>query len=283
MNISLSELLKNIDSENLKLSRRIIANIKHIQYEDTIFRSESILLSKSEQQKFHQMLLRAVNGEPLSKIIGKKYFWKHEFIIDENVLDPRPETELIIESVINHFDIKSSLRFLDMGTGSGCILLSLLSEFKNSSGIGVDISAKAINIAEKNREALRIDDHRVSFFNIDWNKCIKNIPQDIDIIVSNPPYIRRDEISSLDVAVRNYDPIIALDGGDDGLQKYREISLFAKKIFSTAAKTHKTQYVFLEVGYDQAIAVKNILHESGFQNISFIKDLGGINRVVIAH
>lgn len=291
------ELLAVIDLKNLKNARKIIADIKNISYENVVFSSKNVFLDTIELQKFSNMFARLNQGEPISKIIGKKGFWKHEFFVDENVLDPRPETELIIESVLARFadNMELPLRFLDIGTGSGCILLSLLSEFKNAMGIGIDISKKAIAIAKKNKEKLEM--YRATFINIGWNEILNadnnitnadrkvmdmNIDMNIDVIVSNPPYICTDEIKSLDENVRKYDPKIALDGGIDGLEKYREITIVAKEILQKSNAQNKNKYIFLEVGYNQADDVKNLLKKNNFKNIVSEKDLNGIDRVVIA-
>lgn len=274
-------LLQLIDLKNLKNVRKIIADIKNISYEEVVFASKSIFLNEIELRKFSKMLARLEQGEPVSKIIGRRGFWKHEFVVDKNVLDPRPETELIIESVLARFvDMALPLRFLDIGTGSGCILLSLLSEFKNATGIGIDISKRAIAIAEKNKEKLGID--RATFVNVGWNEVLNSddISTDIDIIVSNPPYICTGEIRSLSESVRKYDPRIALDGGVDGLEKYNEIAVIAKEVLKKSRAQDK--YIFLEVGYNQANDVKNILEKNDFKNIFSEKDLSGIDRVIVA-
>ena len=199
-------------------------------------------------------------------------------------MDPRPETELIIEEVIAQFNnINESFNFLDIGAGSGCILLSILSELKKSNGIGIDISKSAIDVAEKNKNKLKIKN--ATFLNISWNEIFSFLERkeiNIDVIVSNPPYIRTADIDFLDENVKNFDPHIALDGGEDGLSAYKEICYVAKNILRKNQKRTEEKYIFLEVGYDQAEYVKKILEENEFFNIAFSKDLSGINRVVIA-
>lgn len=280
------DLLKNATPNNIRDIRKIIAHIKNISYEQVLFFSEKIELNDDEIQNFYEFLSRYNRHEPISKIIGKKDFWKHTFFVDGNVLDPRLETELIIEEILARFNADKSFNFLDIGTGSGCILLSILSEFKKSKGIGIDISKNAIEVAERNKNELEIDN--ATFLNISWNEifsCSKIRDMDIDIIVSNPPYIRTADINFLDENVKNFDPRIALDGGTDGLVAYKEICCIAKNLLRKnrkSKKSKKEKYIFLEVGYDQAEDVKNILEENGFSNVSFSKDLSGINRVVIA-
>lgn len=278
------DLLKNvIPSNNIQDIRKIIACVKNTSYENVIFSPEKIELSDNEIQNFYEFLSRYKKHEPISKIIGKKEFWKHTFFINSDVLDPRPETELIIEEVIARFNTNESFNFLDIGTGSGCILLSILSEFKKSNGIGIDISKNAIDIAAKNKDKLKIEN--ATFLNIGWNEVFSFLERkdiDIDIIVSNPPYICTSDIDFLDENVKNFDPRIALDGGKDGLNAYREICYVAKNILRKNQKRTEEKYIFLEIGYNQTRDVKNILEENGFFNIVFSKDLSGINRVVIA-
>jgi release factor glutamine methyltransferase len=276
-----------IEEKFIKLA---IAKIKDSRYENLNGRSDKMFLSKlnycgdldkDEQALLQNMLARYRKNEPVSKIINCKSFWKHDFFVNENVLDPRPETELIIETMLKRFDKNAALRFLDIGTGSGCILLSLLWEFKNAMGIGIDVSAKAIQVAEQNKSALKVNN--AAFLNIDWNELsreilTRSVPFDgvVDIIVSNPPYVRSSDVELLDDNVKNYDPILALDGGKDGLSAYREIIKIAKEILA------KNGSIFFEVGYDQANDVKKILTNNGFENIRCEKDLSGIDRVVFA-
>jgi release factor glutamine methyltransferase len=264
-----------------KCARLIIAKIKNLRYEDVLLSPKKIFLDDREQALFRGMLARYRKNEPISKIIGRRSFWKHDFFVNENVLDPRPETELIIEMVLTRFAKSAPLRFLDIGTGSGCILLSLLSEFRNAVGLGVDISQGAIQVAERNRNTLEIADRAV-FLPIDWNKLNTAILMEnvqfggaVDVIVSNPPYIKSSDIALLDDNVKNYDPIIAIDGGEDGLTAYREISAITKEILVA----HGT--IFLEVGYNQADDVKKILINNGFSDVHSEKDLNGIDRVVV--
>lgn len=275
------DLLKDIMPNNIRDIRRIIAYIKNISYEKIMFFPEKIELNESEIQNFFEFLSRYEQHEPISKIIGEKSFWKHNFFVNSNVLDPRPETEMIIEEIIKCFDTDSSLNFLDIGTGGGCILLSILFELKKSKGIGIDISKKAIDVAEKNKKKMNIEN--ATFLNIAWDEIFScSDIKDIDIIVSNPPYIRTADINSLDESVKNYDPIIALDGGIDGLFAYREICCIAKNLLRKNRKNQIEKYIFLEIGYGQARDVKNILEKNEFFDISFLNDLAGINRIAIA-
>ncbi len=265
-------ILEKIDI-SMRDARLLIAKIKNITYEKIVFAPEEICLNNEEQSLFSSMLLRYKNNEPISKIINKKSFWKHDFFINYDVLDPRPETELIIDSILSRISKESIIKFLDIGTGSGCILLSLLYEYPNSVGLGIDISKKTIEIAEYNKNVMNIKN--ADFLNIGWNDLEIAFNEKFDIIVSNPPYIKSCDIKLLDENVKNYDPLVSLDGGNDGLNSYKEIAKISKNILS------KNGIIFLEVGYDQAKDVKTIFSHYGFTNFEIIKDFNDINRIVI--
>lgn len=283
--ITAFELLKNVPQEAVRDVRRILAHVKNLPYESLIFSSENVTLDQKEQQKFEGLLERYRQSEPVSKIIGCKSFWKHEFLVSAAVLDPRPETELIIESVLKYYCKVAPKKILDIGTGSGCILLSLLLEFEGACGIGIDISRDALEVAEKNRSKLGIRESRVQLLNVGWNDLLKYQEElrDIDLIVSNPPYIRTSDLEGLNERVRKYDPRIALNGGADGLDAYRGICTVAKEIFGEyqQGECGAIGRMFLEIGYDQAESVMKILKNSGFTRVEKAKDLAGIDRVLI--
>ena len=215
----------------------------------------------------YKIIKRQKMGEPLSKILGHRGFWRGDFIVDENVLDPRADSETLIQAVLEKFpDKNQSLRILDFGTGSGCLLISLLMEYKKAKGVGVDISPKALQIAQKNtlKNGVRAD-----FVCADMG----NLPQDIgdfDIVISNPPYIPTQEIETLDKNVKDYDPLLALDGGKDGLKFYRII-----------AENTSAPVVFLEIGKGQEKEVQEIFEEKNWCFGGAKKDFGGIVRVMI--
>ncbi|MDR2526604.1 MAG: peptide chain release factor N(5)-glutamine methyltransferase [Rickettsiales bacterium] len=216
---------------------------------------------------FVKLLLRRLNGEPIANIIGKKAFWDDVFFVDENVLTPRPDSETIIESVMSHYkDFDEKLDILDLGTGSGCLILTLLKIYKNSNGVGIDISDKALNVAKKNGEYF----NNVFFLKNNWNE---NFDRKFDIIVSNPPYIPTNEIKKLPPEVKTYNPIISLDGGIDGLNCYRYLAMNLKKNMKEKTK------VFLEIGKGQKKDVIEIFDEYKFCEVK--KDYGNISRVVI--
>lgn len=215
-------------------------------------------------------------GMPLSKLYGETEFWGLPFSVNQHVLDPRPETELIIELALQRFPKDAPLDILDIGTGSGCIILSLLSEFPNARGVAIDISQEALSVARENAKNLNLDS-RVNFIHGEWTRPVN---QKFDLVVSNPPYIESKVIPNLEKNVRNHDPILALDGGEDGLQAYKEI-------FSDLFRILKTDGLGLfEIGFDQKESVvkiaEGIAGKSRIRVKSVHVDYAGNQRVVEA-
>ena len=207
---------------------------------------------------------------PLQHIIGKANFMGIDFFVNENVLIPRFDTENLVEKVL---PICEGKRVLDMCTGSGCIVLTLAKLGKVKNAVGVDISEKALEVANKNKEMLSLNN--ISFLKSDLFEMVKE-EERFDIIVSNPPYIPTAEIDKLMVEVKNHDPYIALDGKEDGLFFYRRISKDAKKHLENGGM------LALEIGYDQGESVPAILGKDGYKDIKVYKDLSGLDRVVTA-
>lgn len=215
-------------------------------------------------------------GEPLSKILGEKGFYKYIFKTSKDVLDPRADSETLVESVLKYFtDKNESIKILDIGTGSGCLLISSIMEYSNAVGIGIDKSAKALKIAQENADKIA-SDKTLSFIQKDFmlSDWCNELPQ-FDIIISNPPYIKTSEINTLDVEVKQYDPVLALDGGYDGLNAYRQLAQTLMKI------CHANTKVFFEIGQGQENDVINLMHANGFSLLDMEKDLNGIIRVLI--
>ena len=199
--------------------------------------------------------------------MGHRGFWKGDFIVDENVLDPRADSETLIQAVLEKFpDKNQSIRILDLGTGSGCLLISLLMEYPNATGIGVDISEKALEIAKKNTLKNGVKAEFILSDMANLPKALRNF----DIVISNPPYIPKKDIEGLDKNVREYDPILALDGGEDGLYFYRIIADIAP------APT-----LFVEIGIGQESQVQKIFKNQNWYLWDTKKDFGGITRVLI--
>ncbi len=231
-------------------------------------------ISSDDYLKYIHLIERRLKFEPIAYIIGSKDFWKQKYTINNNVLIPRPETELIIELLLKKLKdkIDSKLHVLDLGTGSGCIILSLLSELKFSTGIGIDISEKALNIAKLNAKKFNLNE-RVNFKISNWFDNLENTDK-FDIIISNPPYIPIDEWKNLDPNVLNFEPKGALTDNHDGLENYRIIANSTKKFLK------KDGLIVLEMGFGQSKEIKEMFCAKGYE-IEIFKDLQSIDRIAI--
>jgi release factor glutamine methyltransferase len=254
-----------LDSEIL-LSSSIKRDKKHI------ILNPKELLNPEELDKFKSLIERRKKGEPIAYLINKKEFWKDEFFVNKDVLIPRPDTELIIEQVLKIYSKDVQLQVLDIGTGSGCILLSILKERPSFYGTGIDISKKSINISKFNAKQLNLM-NKVKFFysSVDNFKIGK-----YDLIVSNPPYIETLNLKYLEKDVVNFEPKLALSGGFDGFSKIRKV------INKTRTLIKKKGKFILEIGYNQKNKVKKILKEEGFYVNTTIKDYGNNDRCIIS-
>jgi release factor glutamine methyltransferase len=227
-------------------------------------------LTAPQAQHFEHLKKRLDNGEPITKILGQRSFWKDDFITTPNVLDPRPDSETLITAVLSHYpDQNAPYRLLDLGTGSGCLLLSLMGEYPNACGVGVDISAEALAVATANGERLGRCPHWIQG---NWGESLKG---PFDIIISNPPYIPTEVCHTLDVSVRVFDPWMALDGGADGLGPYRVLMPQLKSLLAPAGMA------FLEIGATQAESVSALAKKNGLKIHSIEKDLENRDRCVI--
>lgn len=235
----------------------------------------NFLLDQEHQSIFFELIRRRSKSEPVSKIIGYKEFYGYKFLVNQNVLDPRPDSETLIELIIEYFknhndDTNVSKKFLEMFTGSGCLAITTLKQFNNFTAIASDISSKAISIAKKNANINQVL-NRVDFVESDnFNK----ISGEFDFFIANPPYIATSEIKDLQQDARDYEPLISLDGGFDGLDFYR---IIAKKVGNFLKKNSP---IFLEIGHDQFADVNKIFIDNGFVLKNFKKDLSGIKRAL---
>ncbi len=230
-------------------------------------------ISTEQREKALAMLQRRITHEPLDKIIGQREFYKSVFKVNKNVLSPRADTEILVESALELIPQEQDFHILDLGTGSGCILLSLLKERSNCKGTGVDASKEALDIAKENMQNLHLTS-QATFLYKSWTD--ENfVTETFDMIVSNPPYIPTKEIEMLEKDVKDYDPLSALDGGEDGLECYRQIAKVTPLILKPNG------YILLEVGYNQAKAVADIFMAHGLTLAKVIPDLSNINRCVI--
>mgnify|MGYP005695679595 FL=1 len=254
-----------LDSEIL-LSNSIKRDKKHI-----ILNPKEILNSE-QLVKFKSLIERRKKGEPIAYLINKKEFWKDEFFVNKDVLIPRPDSELIIEQVLKIYSKDDQLQVLDIGTGSGCILLSILKERSNFYGTGIDISKKSINVSKFNAKQLNLT-NRVKFF----HSSVDNFNNGkYDIIVSNPPYIEQLSLKYLEKDVVNFEPKLALSGGFDGFSKIRKV------INKASILIKKNGKFILEIGFNQKNKVIKILKEEGFYVNKAIKDYGNNDRCIIS-
>ena len=229
------------------------------------------MISKKNVVKFKKLIKRRSEHEPIAYIIKEKEFWSKKFFVDKNILIPRPETELLVQKLVDLYKEKK-IFILDIGTGSGCILISLLSELKKANGVGIDISKKSIYVAKKNASK-----HKM-FANIKfYNKSLENLfNQNFDLIVSNPPYIKRKDLKNLSEDIKKYEPKIALDGGNDGLDVIKKVIYKAKDILKIKGT------LALEIGNGQFKKVSEILIKNNFKIEHIISDYKNNIRSLVA-
>ena len=220
---------------------------------------------------FYDLIKTRSKGKPIAYLVGKKEFWKYEFKISEKVLIPRPDTELIVDQALKIVKYKSNLKVLDIGVGSGCILLSILKEKKDFFGVGIDKSKKCLDVCNINALNLNVK-NRVKLFNFNIDNF--NYGK-YDIIISNPPYIEKLKIKYLDRDVRNFEPKLALSGGLDGISEIRKVVRKSSELIKRNGK------LFLEIGFDQKNKVKKILKKNGFILNKVLKDLAKNDRCIV--
>lgn len=247
-----------------------------INREKLLLSYEEEVTAEDAEKNFGELIERRAARIPLQHIIGTADFMGLEFKVDENVLVPRFDTEILVEEALK--SINDGDRILDMCTGSGCILVSLLKFSNNCHGVGVDLSPKALEIARKNAEVILHDreDVSIDFVQSDMFDNLSLTQENFDMIVSNPPYIETEEIEKLEPEVRLHDPVMALDGGRDGLDFYRVIAQRGHDFLRPGG------VLLLEIGCEQGESVEKMLLEADFQNIEIFKDYAGLDRVVRA-
>tara|TARA_E500000178_G_scaffold331998_1_gene365422 strand:- start:242 stop:1084 length:843 start_codon:yes stop_codon:yes gene_type:complete len=229
-------------------------------------------LDNIQYQKFKKLISFRLRSKPIAYITGKKFFWKYEFKINNKVLIPRPDTELIIEQVLKTYKYKSRINLLEIGVGSGCIILSILKEKKNFLGKGLDLSKDCIQLCKINAKNLKVN-HRLKLYKSDIDNF--NVGK-YDLIISNPPYIKKFDLNYLDKDVIKYEPRLALDGGLDGLSEIRKIIKKSSELIKKRGK------FFLEISHDQKNEVKKILIENSFYINKTVKDLAENDRCIIS-
>lgn len=250
-------------------ARLLVQHVLGLRREDML--RADMAVSDSAVTLYDALIARRVNREPVAKILKRRAFWKHEFTVSAATLDPRPDSETLIEEALTRQRPDAACRILDLGTGTGCLLLSLLGEFPQAQGTGVDISEQALSVAQKNARALGMEG-RATFAVSDW--CAQVAGQ-FDLIVCNPPYIAERDADTLMPEVRKHDPFIALFGGKDGLDAYRVLLPQAIKHLAPGGT------LLLELGATQAVTVAALAEGAGFAVCGERHDLSGIPRVLI--
>ncbi|MBO6826362.1 MAG: peptide chain release factor N(5)-glutamine methyltransferase [Sneathiella sp.] len=238
---------------------------------DILYREPEKILTDSELSDFNALIDRRVNREPVAYLLGVREFWSREFIVNQHVLDPRPDTEtLIAEALVQMSDADKEYRVLDLGTGSGCLILTLLAERPKATGVAIDLSADALKVAERNADKLGLSP-RCDFANGPWFAPVDGL---FDIIVSNPPYIPKRDAPALQPEVLDHEPHMALFAGEDGLDCYRDIISAAPDYLVAGG------WLCFEVGIHQADDVKNMMQHRGFSELKITNDLASIGRCV---
>ena len=265
------EKLNSVGIAEAKLDARLL--LEEVCHTD---RSDMILypdrdVDDVQHESYVNYIKKRKQRIPLQQIIGKQEFMGLEFYVNEYVLIPRQDTEILVEVAMKN--LHDGMRILDVCTGSGCILISLLHYSNDCKGVGIDISKEALGVARKNAEKLLPDKKEISFYQGDLFEALPDTEK-FDMIVSNPPYIRSDVIPTLEPEVAFHEPVIALDGKEDGLFFYRRIIEEAGKYLCRGAM------LFFEIGYDQAEAVLELMMDKGFIEVNTLKDYAGLDRVV---
>ena len=277
MNINLaikegSKILKSKFIPNPILDSEILMAKTINKDRNYILLNSNDFIHKNDLNNFYSLIHQRSLGKPVAYLTKKKSFWNSEFIISNDTLIPRPDTELVVENVLKLTKQRNKLNILDIGVGSGCILLSILKEREDFFGTGIDISEKCLNISKKNAINLKISS-RVKLYKSDVDKF--NLGK-YDLIVSNPPYIKRSKFKYLERDVAEFEPRLALDGGLDGLSEIRKV---IKKSSELIKKNGK---FILEIGFDQKNKIINLLKKEGFYINSIQKDLGNNDRCIVS-
>ena len=267
-----SKTLKQLSNTSSKLDSEILLSKIIKKNRKYLILNSNEELKKENIKSFDYLVKRRKKGEPIAYLINKKEFWKQNFYINQNVLIPRPDTETLVEETLKLFNVNSKLNMLDIGTGSGCILISILKERRNFFGTGIDISKKAINVARFNAKMHQLS-NRTKFYNSDVDKFLIG---KYDLVVSNPPYIKRQDLKYLEVDVKGFEPKLALDGGKDGFSKVTKV------ISKTSTLLKRNGRFILEIGFGQKNRILSILKQNNFFINKVVKDYGKNDRCVIS-
>lgn len=269
--------LRDAGIENARMDARILLSDAAEVDGSRIAAWPEDVVANDRAAKFRDMVARRLKREPVSRILGQRDFWRHSFKLSPETLDPRPDSETLVELALDWLEDRDVPTVVDFGTGTGCLLLSIVGDLQNARGLGVDISAGAVACARENAGRLDLGD-QVEFRVSDWDSAITNEERQegFDLVVSNPPYITRADMEILSPEVREYDPRLALTDEGDGLGAYRILSQVAFSLVKPAG------FVIFEIGRGQEEDVARLLVEAGFVGVEYREDLGGIVRCVAA-
>ena len=271
INRACEELKKN-DIKSALLDSELLLSKAINKSREFIILNSKHNINEKDYLYFKDLINERSKGKPIAHLTGRKFFWKYEFKINDKVLIPRPDTEIIVEQVLSLYKKKNKINFLDIGFGSGCILLSILKERKDFKATGVDISNHALNICNINAYKLGVK-NRVRLFKSDIDKFSKG---KYDLIISNPPYIKKLELRYLEKDVISFEPKLALDGGLDGISEIRKIVKKSSELIKNGGR------LILEIAFNQKKEVKKLLRNNGFYINSVIKDLAKNDRCIIS-
>tara|TARA_B100000767_G_scaffold116825_1_gene111515 strand:+ start:468 stop:1313 length:846 start_codon:yes stop_codon:yes gene_type:complete len=271
INRACEELKKN-DIKSALLDSELLLSKAINKSREFIILNSKHNINEKDYLYFKELINERSKGKPIAHLTGRKFFWKYEFKINDKVLIPRPDTEIIIEQVLSLYKKKNKINFLDIGFGSGCILLSILKERKDFKATGVDISNHALNICNINAYKLGVK-NRVRLFKSDIDKFSQG---KYDLIISNPPYIKKLELRYLEKDVISFEPKLALDGGLDGISEIRKIVKKSSELIKNGGR------LILEIAFNQKKEVKQLLRNNGFYINSVIKDLAKNDRCIIS-
>ncbi len=271
INIAYQTLIKNNIKSALLDSEILLSEVIN-ESREFIILNLNHNISEKEYDFFQKLIQQRSKGKPIAYLTGKKSFWNYEFYINDKVLIPRPDTEIVIEQILKIYKKKDKISFLDIGFGSGCILLSILKEKKDFKATGIDISDDALKVCEINAYKLGVK-NRVRLFKSDIDKFSKG---KYDLIISNPPYIKNLDLKYLEKDVINFEPKLALDGGLDGISEIRKIIKKSSELIKNGGK------LILEIAYNQKKEVKRLLIDNSFYINSVIKDFANNDRCIIS-
>jgi release factor glutamine methyltransferase len=267
-----AKILKEKSIQSAQLDSEILMALTLDKNREYIILNNNKFLEKKKLRYFKKLVQERATRKPIAYFLNKKFFWNSEFYVNENTLIPRPDTEIVVEEVLKLTKNKNKLNILDIGIGSGCILLSIIKERKNFYGTGLDICKNSLELSKKNAKNLHLEG-KVKFYKSDVDKFNRG---KYDLIVSNPPYIKSCDLKYLESDVINFEPKLALDGGLDGLSEIRKV---IKKSSELIKKNGK---LILEIGFNQKNKVIKLLNKKGFYINSTLKDLAKNDRCIVS-